>query len=144
MSPSAFPAAAYSTLWGLAVALLPAGAGAVELRTNTALATAGYYQLSWAADGPVELVESPDPAFSTSRLVYSGPDHATVLSGKRDGAWYYRARRNGDGAPGSWGPPVEVTVRHHSLNRALLFFVIGGMVFGMTVALIVRGSRSPA
>ena len=122
---------------------LPAGAGAVALRTSTPLATAGYYQLTWTADGPVELVESDDPAFSRSRLVYSGPDHATVLSGKRDGTWFYRARRSGTGEPGPWGDPLEITVRHHSLSRALLFFAIGGIVFGMTVLLIATGARAP-
>jgi hypothetical protein len=92
----------------------------------------------------VELVESTDPAFATSTLVYSGPDHATVLSGKRDGAWFYRARQAGDGAPGPWGRPLEVTVRHHGLDRAFVFFAVGGIVFGMTVLLIASGSRMPA
>lgn len=133
-------------LWGIGavfLATLSGGAGAVELRTSTPLATAGYYQLTWTADGPVELVESSDPAFSRSRLVYAGPDRATVLSGKRDGAWFYRARRSGTGDPEPWGEPLEITVRHHSLSRAFLFFAIGGIVFGMTVLLIAAGARAP-
>ena len=108
------------------------------------MATAGYFQLSWAAEGPVELVESADPAFTRSRLVYAGPDRATVLSGKPDGAWFYRARQTQGGAPGPWSLPLEVTVRHHSLNRAFLFFAIGGIVFGMTLLLIATGSRNSA
>ena len=127
-----------------AAAVLPARANAVELRASPVVATAGYFQLSWAADGPVELVESPDPAFTQSRLVYAGPDHATVLSGKRDGAWFYRIRQTGNGIPGPWSRPLEVTVRHHSLNRALLFFTIGGVVFGATALLIAAGTRTPA
>ncbi len=122
---------------------MPAAAGSVDLRTDTRVATAGYFQLTWTSDGPVELIESPDPAFDRSRLVYAGPDRATVLSGKSDGTWFYRARQTGTEGPGPWSQPLEVTVRHHSPGRALLFFVIGGAVFGMTLWLIVSGSRSP-
>lgn len=90
----------------------------------------------------MELVESDDPDFARSRLVYAGPDRATVLSGKRDGAWFYRARESGGESPGPWSRTLEVTVRHHSLNRALLFFAVGGTVFGMTVLLIAVGARA--
>lgn len=113
-----------------------------ELSADTAVATAGYFDLSWHAvgavgDGPVrfELQEARSPAFAAPRTLYAGPDRATALSGRADGTYYYRVRADG----GPWSPVVAVEVAHHSLVRAGLFFALGAAVFAATAGLILRG-----
>jgi len=121
------------------------------LHTDTEVATAGYYGLSWglprdptaasageASDAPhFELQEAAGPAFDTPRTLYAGPDLATALSGRPDGIYYYRVRADG----GPWSPPVAVTVAHHTLTRAWLFFALGATVFAATAVLILRGGQ---
>ncbi len=114
------------------------------LSSNTEVATAGFYQLSWTGEnGAVELQESTDRVFTDSRILYSGPDRATVVSGRPDGVWHYRARSAGDPhAP--WSDTVSVIVSHHGLQRALWFFLIGLVVFiatGLLVMCAKDGSR---
>lgn len=153
---------------GLAALLLTLGlahAGESSLPANpflhadTEVATAGYYGLSWglpgsrtgdlpgdptaasagaASDAPhFELEEAAGPAFDTPRILYAGPDLATALSGRPDGIYYYRVRADG----GPWSPPVAVTVAHHTLTRAWLFFALGATVFAATAVLILRGGQ---
>jgi len=126
----------------LLAALLPpaAIAQAPVLHSDSEVATAGYYQLGWQADaGDFELVEATRPDFTDARLLYQGPDLATVLSGKPDGDYYYRIRAlDADGAS-PWSEAVHVTVRHHPLARALTFLVLGAIVFVATLLLILRG-----
>lgn len=113
----------------LALAAAP-DAGANELSASTTLSTDGVYQISWAVDGPAELVESRGPGFEDTRVVYAGTDNATVLTGRSDGRYRYHLR----GLEGT----VDVEVRHHPLSRALVFFTLGAIVFLATVALVVR------
>lgn len=122
----------------LLAAAMPARA--VELSADTRVATAGYFQLSWNADSAVVVEEARNADFAGARVIYEGADNARVMSGKPDGDWYYRARA---AAPGSeFGEALEVTVRHHSLERAFGFFALGAFVFLATLALIVTGSRT--
>jgi hypothetical protein len=95
----------------------------------------GYYQLSWRAEEPVRLVESPSPRFAAATVLYSGTDTGRVVSGKPDGVWYYRL----ESADGSrvLSEAATIAVRHHSLGRAFLFFAVGGVVFLATLGLIV-------
>jgi hypothetical protein len=115
-------------------AAAPAAAHAASLRSDQAESNEGYYQLLWEAEEPVRLVESTDPDFRNSAVVYSGSDTARVVSGKPDGVWYYRLEAASDGR--SLTGSVAVTVRHHSLVRALSFFALGAVVFGATLGLI--------
>ena len=123
------------------VVVSPASAEAetVRLASDTEVATAGNFQLRWTADSAVELEEATSPDFRTARSVYSGRDKARVMSGKADGAWYYRARPADSG--GNWSNTVKVTVRHHPLGRAIGFFVVGALVFSATLLLIIGGAR---
>lgn len=126
----------------LLLAAAVAQAQAVEVRPDTDVATAGYFQLLWTSEDPVIVEEARNPEFTDPRVIYRGADNATVLSGKPDGDWYYRARTN---EPGSeFGEPVLVTVRHHPLGRALSFFALGAIVFLATLSLIVSGARAEA
>ena len=92
----------------------------------TEVATAGFYQLRWYSARPVELEESRDPDFSSAVSIYRGSDAARVMSGKPDGVLYYRVRDTDDGTVSN---VVEVTVRHHSPERAFAFFSLGMVIF---------------
>lgn len=111
-----------------------------RLFSDTATATAGYFRVSWeTAATRVELQEANDPAFRQAVTRYSGPDRATVISGKPDGIWYYRIRAADAPQAGAWSMAVRVAVVHHDLHRALLFFALGVTVFLATLLLIARG-----
>lgn len=128
-------------------ALLPILAGAQEeprLESDTDVATAGYFQLRWssASTRTIELEESATPDFTAPRAVYAGSDKARVMSGKPDGDWYYRAAPTG--SDGAYSNIVKVTVRHHSIGRAIGYFTLGAVVFLATLLLIIRGAAASA
>lgn len=137
---------AFIVAGSLAVLMLPGvsvGAeGGAVLESDTDVATAGFFQLSWdAGPGDVRLVESGNAGFVAPRVVYEGADTARLVSGKPDGDYFYRLEA-ADGVPAVLSNTVEVTVRHHSLGRATAFFAVGAVVFAATLGLIVYGSRS--
>lgn len=120
------------------------------LTTDTSLATAGYYQLSWQPGLAVasnkilrfELQQSSDSGFHRVRTIYRGPDRASVISGQANGDYYYRVRILYSGrAIGHWSKQLLVRVRHHSLQKAWLFFIAGATVFCMILFFIVLSSR---
>jgi hypothetical protein len=115
---------------------------APRLASDTALATAGYYQLSWSGtDAPAyELQEASRGDFTMATTLYQGPDRATVLTGRPDGEFHYRLRGLHDTGPGPWSEPLQIQVRHHPLSRALLFFAMGALVFLATLAAILAGN----
>ena len=124
---------------------MAAAAEAPELHTDSSRPSAGYYRLSWDWREPeklqFQLQESRNGDFSRAETVYQGPDRATLLSGRRDGDYYYRVRlQPQQGAPGAWSEVVKVSVEHHSLARAFLYFGIGAVVFLATAGLIVAGT----
>ena len=123
--------------------MLPARSGALpRLESDTGVATAGYYQLQWTVDTPEVVIEETRGNSPTTAIIYKGPDRATLRSGLAAGERSYRAGEldsNGDVI--AWSEPVEVTVAHHPLNRALMFFAIGAVVFIATLLLIVGGAR---
>ena len=119
-----------------------------ELRVDNAVASAGYYRLSWQpADTGVpgleyQLQESDSPDFHRANTIYQGPDLASVLSGRSDALRYYRIRSLRNGLAASpWSTPLQVETRHHSLARAIGFFVFGALIFVATLLLILRGGR---
>jgi hypothetical protein len=97
----------------------------------------GVYELSWTATGDVLLEESRESSFEDARVVYRGADHGTVLTGRRDGVYYYRLRADG-GSPGTVLTGFA-QVEHHSVERAFVFFAIGLFVFVSTIVLVARG-----
>ncbi len=94
----------------------------------------GYFQLFWEADEPVRLVEAGTADFSDPVVLYTGADTGHVVSGKPDGVYHYRIESAADGSV--LAEPVTVTVRHHSLGRALAFFALGAAVFLATLGVI--------
>lgn len=126
---------------------------AVVLQPASSTVTAGYYQLHWDTDSTVAgspvnkagdfiLIESREPGFTNSRTIYRGADTATVISGKPDGTYYYRVgiAQPQEGRPGSWSNSASITVKHHPLSRAFMFFGLGALVFLSTLVVIVRGN----
>ena len=118
--------------------------------TDTKLATAGYYQLSWRPGSAgashkslrFELQHSISDDFHNSKTIYRGPDRARVISGQPDGEYYYRIRAMSGQGSTPWSDAVVVEVRHHSLQRALWFFATGALVFFITLFFIVSRSRN--
>lgn len=112
------------------------------LNSNKDVAEAGFFKLSWQESiGDVEIEEATNRDFSNSNRLYPGSDNATVISGKPNGTWYYRARSIDDEQAGSWSEVMRVTVVHHSLQRALFFFSAGLVMFVATCWLVIRGDR---
>lgn len=122
--------------------LLPglAGAQAPRLESDSKVATAGYYQLSWQGEAArFALEEATRPDFADARVLYQGADLATLRSGQPDGDYYYRIRALHEAGPSPWSEAVHVEVRHHPLSRALTFLLLGAIVFLATLVLILRG-----
>lgn len=114
---------------------------APHLSVDNSPSTAGFYRLSWETGNEhVELQEATEPGFARPATAYTGPDRATVISGKPSGSWYYRIRALDGQRVGPWSEPLTVTVAHHSLSRAFLFLGLGVTVFIATVLMVVRGS----
>jgi hypothetical protein len=122
----------------LALLASPLVSRAEAFEVSPGLSPDGVYQLKWPPRGPVVLEESRDRAFDDAVVVYRGRDHATTLTGRPDGTYFYRLRPDGSATGASL--ETSVTVSHHSLPRALGFFAVGLGVFVATVALVVRGA----
>jgi hypothetical protein len=128
-------------LVGLCVLIVPAiqTANAIQLNSDSQLATAGYYQLSWSGkSGVFQLQESPTADFNSYKVIYTGRDLARIVSGKPNGDYYYRIA---DDNNGDISNVVAVTVAHHPLKNAILFFCAGAFVFISTLILIIKGNR---
>ncbi len=89
------------------------------------------FQLQWATHDD----------FSDADDYYRGPDLATYISGLANGNYYFRLREVRSGGPLSdWSGPVKVIVEHHSLHLAFTLFGIGGLVFVLTLLVVLRGA----
>lgn len=113
-------------------------------------AQSGSIKLTWrsagedvaASDFDFVLQEATNPTFADAEIYYRGPDMATYISGLPDGTYYYRVRLQDDtGRISDWSQPIVVEVRHQSLSLAWFLFAVGGLVFGLTVAVVVSGTR---
>lgn len=114
---------------------------ALELATDSKLATAGYFQLSWSGEAEkFELQESDSNNFASYRVIYRGKDLARVMSGKADGDYYYRLLATAENRSTA-SEIIKVTVTHHPLHTAILFFTAGAIVFFSTLVLIIKGNR---
>ncbi len=123
----------------------------VQFTNNPTLASnAGHTRLAWQTAGangnsqaPItyEVQQASTPGFEHAKLLYRGPDVATFVSGLPNGTYYYRVRSAGPTINGPWSATVQLTVQHHSLQLTYLLMALGGTVFLMTVALIIRGSK---
>jgi len=115
------------------------------LQSDSELATAGYYRLSWEgiATSDYLLQEASDPDFTNVKTLYEGPDTASLVSGRSNGVYYYRVRTIDQSEdPGAWSNIAKVEVTHHPLSRAFMFFALGAIVFFATLIVVVAGNRA--
>ena len=130
---------------GIVLALMAQAASAANLHlaSDSEIATAGFYQLSWKIPKPlkqVELYESRDPGLRDHRVIYRGPDLARAVSGKSDGDYYYQIVSTDDNDRYA-SNIVKVNVAHHPLKNAFLFFALGATVFIAILVAIFTGNR---
>lgn len=115
---------------------------ALQLSSDTQVATAGYYQLSWSGKARVyRLLESTTPGFKSYQVIYQGNDLARFISGKSNGEYFYRLQTRDDNQSYT-SNVVKVTVAHHPLRNAILFFIAGAIVFLSIIILIVKGNKA--
>lgn len=119
------------------------GAGSDEpapvLRLATGSVSAnGHVKIEWdhSEGGLIEVQQSESETFETARIIYRGADKATFVSGLENGTYYYRVREH----DGAWSAPATLTVRHHSLRLAIILFMLGAIVFALTVFIVVKGA----
>ena len=124
-----------------------------SLTGDTEIATAGFFGLSWRLPRDVsadaasfELQEAASASFGDPRVPYIGPDLATTFTGRSDGTYHFRIREVTAEGQSPWSEVVTVQVQHHPLQRAVIFFALGALVFLATLALVLRGAdrNSPA
>jgi hypothetical protein len=117
-------------------------AQAVRFTTGTdVLETSnGYVKLEWenGDNASYELQQATSADFADSRTIYKGPDKASFISGLEDGNYYFRVRS----AEGPWSLPVQLIVKHQSLQLAFTLFGIGAVVFLLTVFVVIKGVRN--
>ncbi|NIV29228.1 MAG: hypothetical protein GWN58_06875, partial [Anaerolineae bacterium] len=51
-----------------------------------------------------------DPGFTSSTVIYDGPDSEFPVSGQAAGLWYYRVRASNDFGDGAWSNIESVGV----------------------------------
>jgi hypothetical protein len=119
-------------------------AAKIALHSDTTLATAGYYQLTWSwphapADTTYSLIEfNSSSSHPNGHEIYAGPDLASVISGKRNGSYRYVVRAIGaDDEVLALSNPLKIVVAHHSLARAWIIFTLGALVF-ISILVVVR------
>lgn len=119
-------------------------ASTLELTSDSETATAGFFQLKWLGDSQrYQLQESITPDFASYKTIYHGADQATVISGKSDGDYYYRISITASNKE-IHSNIVKVSVAHHPLVNAFLFFIAGAIVFVAILIVIIKGSRQQA
>ena len=116
---------------------------------STNFTNSGSIKLTWRSRATntdekntrFELERATLPGFSDASIYYAGPDLATYISGLANGKYYFRIREIApNGKTSVWSAPVEVVVKHHSLSLAFTLFGIGGLVFILTVFVVLRGA----
>jgi hypothetical protein len=136
-------------LLSVVVLPLPVLSANIHLESDSDVATAGYFRLSWGLNAVVEkdtieyqLQRSNQPDFARFKVAYLGPDLARVVSGKANGDYYYRIRAIQHGVPiTEWSDVAQVSVAHHSLFRALMFFAAGAVIFFALLVFILSQNK---
>lgn len=102
----------------------------------------GKVLLEWASEVTAgtpefELQELSGPGRSEARILYTGPDTGTFLSGLGEGIYLFRIRDLG----GEWSAPVELKVLYPPPFLVWSLMGLGTFVFLATVVAILRGHR---
>jgi len=114
-------------------------ASAAELRVTDSDFGAGYVTLAWPdLEGRSFVLEGNDG--SGWNELYDGTNTASTLTGLRNGDYRFRVTSN----TGATTDPLEITIAHHSLARALSVFGTGAVVFLILLAVLFVGPRRKA
>lgn len=101
----------------------------------------GHTKLEWLVDDDSAdlffiVEQSTDSSFNNSKIIYSGRDRATYISGLKNGTYFFRIKIEGND---SWADPVRLIVEHHDLKTAYILSVIGLTVFLATAVVLITG-----
>lgn len=116
---------------------LAADADSWSLSSDTELTREGYFVLDWSLgdEGDYVIEQAHGNSFVQPDTYEVPASGSMTLSGFADGGYYFRAGREGN-----WTDTVKVTVEHHSLARALGFFISGLILFSILTVVILRGN----
>jgi hypothetical protein len=112
--------------------------------------SSGHIKIIWkqakgTMDGmDFQLQKSMDSSFQKGTMVYRGDDLATYVSGLANGNYFFRLRFVSEGSKiplSSWSAPLQLTVKHHSMQSAFLLFILGAVVFLSTVVVLIKGLK---
>lgn len=109
------------------------------LQATPGTSSEGHLVLAWtlpSAQAHGVLQQGTSPQFTSPLETPIDHSGSIVVTGLRDGVWYFRA-----GVPGNWSAVQQVEVAHHALSLALVCFVLGFVVFALLTAVILHGSR---
>lgn len=100
----------------------------------------GVVTLQWdAVAGEGVEVEQVRPGADGSKILYSGKDASTVITGLREGHYSFRIRESDAGA---WSEPVQIEVKFVSPQQLYSLLILGGIVVIATIGTIARGALS--
>lgn len=124
-------------LLSLSGSLRAADADSWSLSTDSELTREGYFVLEWSLgdEGDYVIQQAHSESFVQPDTYEVPASGSMTLSGFADGDYYFRAGRDGN-----WTDTVQVTVEHHSLARALGFFISGLLLFSILTVVILRGN----
>lgn len=136
-----------SGLYGQSIHLpVPAFRGPLGKSNN-----AGQIKLIWSLPDSInatekytfELQQAEDSLFNSAKLIYSGSDLASFISGLPNGDYFFRirAQREGENEFSHWSETAILNVKHQSLKLAFTLFGLGALVFLSTVSVILYGNR---
>jgi len=128
----------------LLLPLIASADGQVEIKSSTSISNDGSFTLSWEIprNSRIELQQAAQQQ-NIFNTIFTGADSATVITGLPDGEYLYRARlTDASGNLSDWSPTSVITVQHHSISRALSFFLVGAIVFVTTLLLILLGGKA--
>jgi hypothetical protein len=123
----------------LATSVLPCLSSANTLEVDTPISTEGYFVISWQLSDSTQnptLQQSTSLTFTAPHNRQLTPQGSLTITGLPDGEYYFRLV---DGEA-QLSDPLQVTVEHHTLERAGLFFALGLVLFIILVATILRGA----
>lgn len=136
MQRSYFPLLAFSliTCFCFTSTAIPAPA----LEADTSFSAEGYFVLRWESveDSVLYLQQDTDQSFSDLEQWEVTNAGQFTQSGLVNDTYFYRLQDSGGNSN-----VVEVEVRHHSLQRAALFFTTGAILFCVLLATIISGNR---
>lgn len=116
---------------------------------STRVAPSGSFAIRWSSAQPAafdqfELQQSRNRDFSEARLIYSGPDRASYVSGLPNGDFYYRVRgvNTQFNRKSRWASPIRRIVQHPSLEFAVSMWGVGALVFLSTLGVVLSGAKN--